>query len=61
MYLMQSETAWLSEHAVDFSSMGAEVGAAIVVFLGMLAVGLLLLPGALRWLWRRLRRRWGGR
>ena len=58
---MQSETAWLSEHAVDFSSMGAEVGGAIVVFLGMLAVGLLLLPGALRWLWQRLRRRWGGR
>jgi len=58
---MQSETAWLSEHALDFSSLGAEVGAAIVVFLVMLAIGLLLIPGALRWLWRRLRRWWGGR
>ena len=55
---MQSETAWLSEHGVDFRSLGAEVGPAIVVFLGMLAVGLLLMPGALRWLWRALRRWW---
>jgi hypothetical protein len=58
---MQSVTAWLSEHVLDFRSLGAYLGAAIVVFLGMLAVGLLLMPGALRWFWRRLRRWWGGR
>jgi hypothetical protein len=40
--------AWLSHH----------VAGAAVVFFGMLAVGLLLMPGALRWLWRALRRWW---
>lgn len=36
---MQSETAWLSEHADDFTPLGTYVGVAIVVFLLMLVVG----------------------
>jgi hypothetical protein len=56
MFLMQSETAWIAEHAADYGLMGAEVAGVIVVFLVMLAMGLLLMPGALRWLWRRYRR-----
>jgi hypothetical protein len=58
---MQSVTEWISRHALDFEPVGIYVGAGIAVPLVMLAMGLLLMPGALRWLWRRLRRWWGGR
>ena len=61
---MQSETAWLHEHVIDFTSVGAKMSiqiTAIVAFFVLLAIGLVLMPGALRWVWRRLPRWWGGR
>jgi hypothetical protein len=60
--LMQSQ--WLNETILSFPVTWANKGIvipAIVVLIGMLAIGLLLMPGALRWIWRGLRRWWGGR
>jgi hypothetical protein len=52
---MQSETAWLHEHVIDFTSVGAKMSiqiTVIVAFFVILAIGLVLMPGALRWVWR---------
>jgi len=61
---MQPETDWLHETILTFPVSWANRGIvipAIVVVIVMLAVGLLLMPGALRWLWRALRRYCRGR
>ena len=60
---MQSETAWPSEHVIDFTSVAAKLGSQITVIaiIGVaLAIGLALMPGALRWVWRYVKRRWRG-
>ena len=60
---MQSETAWPSEHVIDFTSVAAVVGSqitAIVIICVVLAIGLALMPGALRWAWRYVKRWWRG-
>jgi hypothetical protein len=44
---MPSVTAWIARCALDFEPVGIYVGAGIAVFLVMVAMGLLLMPGAL--------------
>jgi hypothetical protein len=52
---MQSEIAWLSDHALDFETVSTVAVIEVLVILTLIALGVLLMPSVIRWIWRYFR------